>query len=660
MDPIQLPTDSPASRPREALRVAFWIALMYLLFGLLWIIASDWAVERLLPPDVRRLSQFQTLKGTFYIVLTAVLLFLLVRHYIRQLQETQKLMQAQVQHIADQYMQLFQHSPVAMLIFEPTTQRILAANDVCTLVLGYTRTELLGMTALGLLMEEDQARALAMARGPLPEISRQQWKNRRRDGRVIHVETVSRPIDFNGTAARILLLTDVTVRLQTERSLAQYRTQLEQRVTERTVELSQTNLQLRKEVEERQRIEERLRAATAAAEAANDAKSTFLANTSHEIRTPLTSILGYADLLADEALAPENRVKYLDVVRANAQHLLTLIDDLLDLSRAEMGKVRVTFDDNSPREIAQQAMELLRPRTEEKTLALHLEVAHDVPEMVQTDGVRLRQILLNLLSNAVKFTPVGSVTLRLSTSAGEGGMPMLLFEVADTGIGMDQQHLEQVFEPFYQVEQGNTRRFGGFGLGLAISRQLAAQMGGMLSVKSTPGEGSMFTLSLPVQPESGMVPPPHMAHAPAAAGSQLVGHILLAEDTDNIRRLVAEYLTRAGARVTTVAHGAEAVEQVTASLAPGGDGQAPLCFDLVLLDLHMPVLDGRGALAEMRAAGYAGPIVGLSADYTEKSAQEWLGEGWDAMAAKPIDRQAFIPLLASLLATRKNPAQPQA
>jgi PAS domain S-box-containing protein len=650
MEPIPASSEPSATTPRVALRVALKIALVYLVFGLLWIFGSGWLLYWLLPSNVQSHSRYEIAKGALYVLATSFLLFLLVRKFIRSLQETQARMQSQLQSAADQYLQMFQQSPVAMLIIDPKTQMILAANEVCSTVLGYSRAELLRMSTFELLLEEDRSRALMLARGPLPEVSRQQWHNRRRDGRVINVETISRPIDFNGTTARIILLMDVTDRLQAERVLAQYRTQLEQRVAERTAELQRTNKLLQDEVQERQKVEEQLRAANTAAEAANDAKSTFLANTSHEIRTPLTSILGYADLLADDTLDSVGRGQYLDVVRQNAQHLLTLIDDLLDLSRAEMGRVRVTFDDNSPREIAQQAVELLRPRVNEKDLVLRLLVRPDVPAVICTDGVRLRQILLNLLSNTVKFTPAGSVTLSLLFSVVEG-VPTLQFEVSDTGIGMDQQHIDRVFEPFYQVERGNNRRYGGFGLGLAISRQLAAQMGGVLVVRSRPGAGSTFTLSLPVRPPAGLVPPPTMAAVPAQGGSRLDGYILLAEDTLNIRLLVREYLERAGAHVTAVANGAEAVATVRASLE--GKGAAPI--DLVLLDIHMPVLDGRTAQQQIRALGFSGPIVGLSADSTEKSAHQWMAEGWDSMAAKPIDRQAFVPLLAGLLASRKGP-----
>jgi PAS domain S-box-containing protein len=643
------PVPSPSrahDKRRRAGRVAFRTAGYFLMLGLVWIVASDRVLLMMLPPNVMQLSNYQTLKGTFFIFLMATLLFIVVRHYVRSMQAHEEEMQARAEQSAEQYQRLFQRNPSAMIIFDPADRRILAANDVALLLYGYPRDELLALRTLDLVVAEERPRVLAAtpvyAGGTVVRVG--PYQVRRRDGRIIFVDAVTHQVEFNGKPARIALVTDVTERLQSERTLSLYRSQLEHRVDERTAELSRANLQLRLEVTERQRIAEELRAATSAAEAANDAKSNFLANTSHEIRTPLTSILGYADLLAERQLEPADHDRYVDVVRQNAQHLLALIDDLLDLSRAEMGKVRVILGEQSPREVAQQAIELLHPRAAEKEIALILRIDPETPPTIQTDGVRLRQILLNLLSNAIKFTARGSVTLTLRMAPQrEGEPPMLRFEVADTGIGMAQEHLQSIFEPFYQVEQGNTRRFGGFGLGLAISRQLSHQMGGELSVKSAPGAGSTFSLDLPAA-QNPALPSRQAAASPPPA---LAAHVLLADDTPNIRMLVSEYLSRAGARVKAVSNGAEAVEAIRQSLA-ATDAEAE-AFDLVILDLHMPELDGASAMKRMKVLGYSGPVVGLTADYLEKTPDQWTREGWDAMAAKPIDRQAFIPLLARMI-----------
>ncbi len=624
------------------------VAGVYTLAGLVWIIASDGVLNGFAKTTGIGLDEFshdQTIKGCAFVLLTGVLLFFLIRRYMRLLQNSQDQMQARLEGIAAQNRSLFENNPCAMLIYDPKSLLIWAANDACLMLYGYSRPELLTMTRTDLVVEEERQRGRVVA-AEQPPTARNSgiWQSRRRDRRIIFVEAITHQVEFDGKTAGIAMLIDVTERLRAERSLDQYRSQLEQRVADRTTELSLANQKLRDEVEERHRIEADLRAATAAAEEANASKSTFLANTSHEIRTPLTSILGYADLLSDPALEADERVKYLDVLQKNAQHLLALIDDLLDLSQAEMGKVRVNFGDHSPREIAAQAVELLRPRAVEKSLELSLEFAGEIPAMIYTDGVRVRQVLLNLLSNAIKFTPRGRVTLKV-TGEQSGDAPaaaFVSFEVTDTGIGLDAGHIERVFEPFYQVEQGATRRYGGSGLGLAISHELAGQLGGSLVVSSSPGKGSTFTLTLPAtlgEIEAGEP----VDHVPAASDG-LSGTILLAEDNANIRMLVQEYLRRAGATVITSENGAEAVARVKQSLEQHGPA-----IDLVLLDLHMPVLDGEQAMRQIRAAGFAGPIVGLTADHAERSTVEWSQEGWDAMAAKPIDRQAFIPLLARML-----------
>ena len=628
---------SPELPPHPRVRhPALRIALAYLVFGEMWIVSTDWWAG-LLPGQ-----WVSTLKGSLFIVVTALLLFLLVLRFVRLMEKADREAQARLEGVAEQYRKLYDRNPMAMFIFDVDTRRILAANDVALLLFGYSREEILKLRTLDLMVEEERTRALARTARLREDtvVPIDPLQARRRDGRVIYVETITHLVKFNGQNARIALLTDVTQRLQAERTLAQYRAQLEQRVAERTLALSQANQRLEDEIRQRRRIEEELRAATGAAEAANSAKSTFLANTSHEVRTPLTSILGYADLLRDPALTPDQRQEYLGVVTQNAEHLLALIDDLLDLSRAEMGQMRVTFSDRSPREIARQVVEQLRPRATEKGLALTLSIADDVPAEIFTDGMRLRQILLNLLANAIKFTDRGAVGLSLRLRAGRrDDQGLICFDVTDTGVGIGADQLSRIFEPFYQVEQGAARR-GGVGLGLAIARQLAIQMGGVLTARSTPGEGSTFSLVLPPRPAGGN------ADSLAAQPAALVGHILLAEDTPNIRLLVDEYLTRAGARVTAVADGTEAVARVRQAAAADS-------FDLVLLDVHMPALDGAAGMRQIRALGYDGPIVGLTADYQVGSDASWAAEGWTAMAAKPIDRQTFIPLLARLIKERR-------
>jgi signal transduction histidine kinase/CheY-like chemotaxis protein len=418
-------------------------------------------------------------------------------------------------------------------------------------------------------------------------------------------------------------------------------------VEARTADLSSVNRHLQREVEERERIEGELRSAKLVAEKASAAKSAFLANTTHEIRTPLTSILGYADLLLDGGMTEEQRDRYVLVLRQNASHLLKMIDDLLDLSRIETGNLRLTLDDYSPMEIAEQTLELLRPRATEKGLILSLDLEGQLPSTVRTDGVRLRQVLLNLLSNAIKFTPSGRVALAVHGAGGEdgSGMRCLQFDVVDTGIGIEAEHRALIFEPFYQVEQGENRRHGGTGLGLAISRKLVEQMGGTLEVSSELGRGSVFKVRIPVLlPSKVSQQSTQMVHKE----SRIEGHVLLAEDNTNIRWLVEEYLRRAGATVTAVSDGIQAVEAARQAI----EGQRP--FDLILLDISMPGMDGGEAMQRIREGGYTGPVVALTAHSASDEKACFDMPGWDAVAAKPINRHTFIPLIARLIDERRQ------
>jgi signal transduction histidine kinase/CheY-like chemotaxis protein len=411
------------------------------------------------------------------------------------------------------------------------------------------------------------------------------------------------------------------------------RTDLEERVKARTADLSRANEQLKADAEELLRIEAQLRAATTEAQNASRAKSAFLANTSHEVRTPLTSILGYADLLLDSDLPAETRQRHVNVIHQNAAHLLTLIDDLLDLSRTEMGKLNINLADYSPREIASQTVDLLRPRADEKQLRLVLHVAPDVPSSIRTDGVRLRQVLTNLVSNAIKFTATGQVTLAVRLE--HHNQPMVCFDVTDTGIGIGPDHIGRIYEPFFQVEQNAGRRYGGSGLGLPISRQLTEQMGGTLEVRTEAGKGSTFTVRIPHTP----------AAPPASEETTLDGHILLTEDNANVRWLVEEYLKRAGATVTPVADGQQALDAVLASTGPDKP-----TIDLILMDIHMPGMDGFEAMRRIRAAGYNGPIVAMTAHLMADEQERWLAAGCNAIVPKPIDVQTFVPLVARLIA----------
>lgn len=374
-----------------------------------------------------------------------------------------------------------------------------------------------------------------------------------------------------------------------------------------------------------ERSQRELTEARVAAEAANKAKSEFLSTITHEIRSPMTAVIGYADLLLEPGVTDDQRRDHVSRIRRSGEHLLGVINDLLDASKIEAGAMAIESVPCSVRQIADDVKSMAETKVKAAGISFNVEIAQSVPGMIASDPLRLRQILMNLVSNAVKFTRQGSVTVRVDL-ADESTLRM---RVEDTGIGMSPEQVDKLFKPFSQADSSTSRRYGGTGLGLTISRNLARLMGGNITVESRSGEGSIFTATVRFLPCDSIA----TIAAAAKRNVSLTGlRVLLVDDSEDNRKLLSHFLRGAGAEVFQANDGEEAIHGIKEEMARRGS------YHAVLMDMQMPVCDGYEATRRAREIGYRGAIIALTAHSIAEERGKCIAAGCDDFLNKPIER----------------------
>lgn len=525
------------------------------------------------------------------------------------------------------YQLLFDFSSLPKWIIDIETMKFVDVNMAAIQHYGFSKEEFLAMSPTDIRPEGEKLRFIEwMKNEDCSRLESQAYYKRRthikKDGALIQVEVSALDLNLEGRKVRVCAMVDITDRVQSE--------------------ARQKDLLAK------------LFVAKEDAEKANRSKTAFLANMSHEIRTPMNAILGFTEILRDMNLNDKVRKDALSRIDRSGRGLLKLIDDILDISKVEAGKLSVEKSKFSPFEIVTEVAALLRLQAEQKGIQLKTRISESVPEVAHSDQARIRQILTNLIGNAIKFTSTGEVVIEVGTETDtDGKNQYLIFEVTDTGVGIDHGDHEKLFQPFAQADESIVRKFGGTGLGLVLSKKLCQQLGGdLVLLRSDVNQGSKFLAKVEAGPfqNFAVAPTPDLEIASSiseedsTAGLLKETRILVVDDSPDNQLLMRLFLESAGALVDSAGDGEEAISKATSR-----------DYDIILMDIQMPRVDGLQATKRLRSKGYDRPILALTAHAMKEEIDRSLEAGCNEHIIKPIARLTLLAMAKKYLSRQSKP-----